>query len=371
MVKDGSVEPTLLPLFSEEAFYLREFRGRSLGFVIRGRDTIDASYLLDVFERLRANETRVVCFSDTAKAFEELDGISIVAADRPQIEVCVWRQLRKASLVGVVVRPKHGKGRKAGLKKEGSPNSLRELALRLGLAKVVWIDSRAALRGANGRRLSFVDLEGLRKIMEQPAHGDEKARPFLDECETLLEAGVQSISLCSAKGLSDELFSFSGSGTLFTRGKYVTVRPLILDDFDAAQSFILRGVEDGFLLPRSEKQIDSILACGFGGFIEERFLAGIGALLIDERSGAAEIAALYTLTRFMGGVGSHLVGYAVEKARERGLDYVYACTTSPKVGSFFERNRFVSVASKALPAAKWKSYPRERREKLLCFRRDC
>jgi N-acetylglutamate synthase-like GNAT family acetyltransferase len=40
------------------------------------------------------------------------------------------------------------------------------------------------------------------------------------------------------------------------------------------------------------------------------------------------------------------------------------------VGAFFARQGFERVAPDALPASKWDDYDPERRERLLCFRRE-
>ena len=86
-------------------------------------------------------------------------------------------------------------------------------------------------------------------------------------------------------------------------------------------------------------------------------------------SDLAEIASLYTLTRFVGeGVGGHLVRHAVESARERGLAGVFACTTSERVAGFFAQHGFEPVPSEALPASKWQGYDPERRQRLRCVR---
>jgi amino-acid N-acetyltransferase len=103
--------------------------------------------------------------------------------------------------------------------------------------------------------------------------------------------------------------------------------------------------------------------------VEGHHLAGIGALLELPGSGAAEIGSLYTLTRFAGeGVGGHLVRHAVERARERGLSGVFACTTAPGVVAFFERMGFGQVPQDALPVEKWRDYEPERRARLTCLR---
>ena len=86
---------------------------------------------------------------------------------------------------------------------------------------------------------------------------------------------------------------------------------------------------------------------------------------------AAEIASLYTLTRFVGeGVGGHLVAAAVERARDRGFAYVFVCTTSDRVVDFFERNGFRRATHAEVPEGKWETCDSERRARLVCLRCD-
>ena len=59
----------------------------------------------------------------------------------------------------------------------------------------------------------------------------------------------------------------------------MVVRRLGLDGYDAANDLIARGVDEGYLAPRSAGEIERVLANGFGGFVEGRPLAGIGALI--------------------------------------------------------------------------------------------
>ena len=71
----------------------------------------------------------------------------------------------------------------------------------------------------------------------------------------MLESGTPSISVCSEEGVFQELFTYAGSGTLFTKERYTQVRDLGLDDFDAAADLIRVGTEDGFLLARSPDRL--------------------------------------------------------------------------------------------------------------------
>jgi amino-acid N-acetyltransferase len=114
--------------------------------------------------------------------------------------------------------------------------------------------------------------------------------------------------------------------------------------------------------------VERVLVNGFGAFVEGRHLAGIGALLRWEGTGAAEIASLYTLTRFVGeGIGAHLVTFACERARTLGCGRVFAVTTSDRVVGFFERLGFARVEPAEVPAAKWEGYDSERQARARCL----
>ena len=347
-------------VFSEREFYLREFRGRTLAVAIPAGAGEAFQRIAPVLDDLEVGGSGALLLSPDAAALQEQVAGRPVSAQQPRLEGEVWRRLRERPRLGIVVS--------SG---DRFVADCRELAVRLGVFKLVWIDRRGGLRGATGNRHSFLHLGELRSLLEDEGRG--LANPdrieFWREVAAMLEAGLPAVNVCSADGLAEELFTYAGSGTLFTRDRYMSVRRLGIDDFDAAHDLIHRGVDEGYLVARSGEEVDAILASGFGAFVEGRHLAGIGALLLggEERSG--EIASLYTLTRFLGeGVGCSLVGFAVSRARELGLSHIYACTTSERVGAFFERNGFRAVAQEEIPEAKWRRYDPERRSRVRCYR---
>ena len=149
------------------------------------------------------------------------------------------------------------------------------------------------------------------------------------------------------------------------------MRSFGVDDFAAAHDLIARGVAEGYLAPRTDEEVDTIFAHGVGAFVEGRLLAGIGALLPVAGANAGEIASLYTLTRFLGeGVGGHLVSALVDRARELGYGYVFACTTTERVAGFFERQDFQRVNPERIPDDKWRHYDSLRRPRVRCLLRE-
>jgi len=340
--------------FSEEAFYREEFRGKTLGILLATREQEEHPALRDVLDELRDNRTRVVLVGAAPMVLTEL-GCEVIPADADRLEGRVWRVLRARSRVAV--------------ESAADPFTvLVDVARRLSLFKVIRLADLDGVKDGEGRRRSFVDLGELGDLI---GRSTEPMLGLLRQVESLLLAGVPNVNLCTVAGLHDELFSYSGSGTLFTRKRYVITRKLGVDDYDAAENLVGRGVAEGYLAPRSEEAVDRLLADGFGAFVEGKHLAGIGALVVPAGVAVGEVASLYTLTRFVGaGLGAHLVSYAVARARDQGLDYVYACTTSARVGEFFERLGFVAVEQDRVPAEKWQGYDPERRALVRCFRHD-
>lgn len=345
--------------FSEKAFYLAEFRGRTLAIAGPADELREAAPLAALLTELAANQTRVVLVSTEPGVLKELVRGDPIDAGSARLEGEVWRAFEHGHCVAILSDDSGGFAR-----------ACREISLRLGLTKLMWIDPDGGVRREDGSRISFVDLEALRSLLRLRAD-DEKPhrRMLLREVELALAAGVHAINLSSLEGLADELFTYAGSGTLFTREGYVVVRALGLDDYDAAADLIARGVSEGYLVARASEDVERILLHGFGAFVEGSHLAGIGALLEHRSADAAEIASLYTLTRFLAeGIGGHLVRFALERARDRGFGSVFACTLSERVARFFERNGFVAADASELPEEKWKGYDLERRERLLCVR---
>lgn len=342
--------------FSERQFYLSEFRGRTLGFALPpGCKAGDA--LPGVVACLTGASARAVILRAGPQRSGSWPGPSLEAT-APYLEAECWRQLTRTPALAIDIE-----------QRPFAP-ACREVALRLGLFKLVWLDDHGGLTAAGARR-AFVDLDELRSLLAPDgALPSDPRRGLWQEVQAMLEAGLPAVNVSSEAALEDELFSYAGSGTLFTRERYISVRRLGVDDFAAAADLIQRGVAEGYLAPRRSEQLDAILASGFGAFVEGAHLAGIGALVhVGGRAG--EITSLYTLTRFVGeGVGAHLVRYAVESAQGAGLAYAFACTTSERVGAFFERNGFRAVGQDEVPAVKWRDYDTARRPRVRCFRRD-
>ena len=346
--------------FTEKGFYLSELRDRTIAIAAPAGLLRETAVLEPVLKDLEANRTRVILISDGAEVLASLAGSEpLGAGETATLAGRVWRRLGRNLRIGIATDDRAGFGAEC-----------RQIVLALGIRKLIWVDAAGGLIRADGARESFVDAEALR---DRSAGVDPncRSREILVHVEAMLSAGIAAVNLCTLDGIADELFTYNGSGTLFTREGYVSVRRLGLDDFDAAADLIERGMAEGYLAPRTPEQIERVLESAFGAFVGGDHLAGLGTLLPYRDDRAAEIASLYTLTRFIGeGVGSHLVQFAADRALEEGCRFVFACTTSPRVFVFFERNGFRKVDRGEVPEAKWRAYDPTRRAQVACLRRD-
>jgi len=359
MPPDSKYSQRMTP-FSEKGFYLAEFRGRTLMLAVPPEQLGDPGPLERVLAVLAANATRVVLVSSGQEVFEVIRDTPLLSVEAPRLEGAIWHGLRVAGRVGIDIEDA-----------KTFAAATVAIALRLGVAKLVWIDRAGGLHDRDGRRRSFMHRDELRAHLVAPPDPEDRRLALLRETEKALDAGLHAVNMCSAVGLADELFTYAGSGTLFTLDRYVEVRRLGIDDYDTADDLIARGVEEGYLAPRSAEQIEQVLTNGFGAFVEGHHLAGIGALLRWSDEPVGEIASLYTLTRFLGeGIGAHLIDAACDRAVELGCTAVVAVTTSDRVAGFFESNGFERVSDAEIPAEKWLGYDPDRRSRALCLRRE-
>jgi N-acetylglutamate synthase-like GNAT family acetyltransferase len=286
--------------------------------------------------------------------------------DGEGLSALLWQRVRRRRLCILSV---------TGQVAHAYPDHVTAIAVELRVPKVVLVDPEGGLV-SSGSRLSFVDghvLDTLLRQGEAEWTGLGTRRALLVAVDRALEDGVESVNLCAPIAVGEELFSYTGSGTLFTVNDYCRVRPLALDEFAQAERLLERGQREGLLKFRRLDEVAQVLATAYGATICDRHLAGVAALLTApyaaERVG--EIVGLYTITRFKGeGLGERLVEALLTDADRRGLVYVFATTIDDRAAQFFERIGFTRVRQDAVPMAKWAGYDARRRSRVVVFRRD-
>ena len=380
------VRPTA-PNFTEKTFYLEEFYGKSILFALippSGELVSELDSLVLTLRQLRRNQTRCIVIASVhalprlvkrlgrmlrhdPALFNPATGLRTRPYPPDSAVAEIWHRLRDGSIVVAAAET-------------DDPADLvvfaQELASRLRVFKLVMLDRAGGLADANEETDSFVDLRQIRRALAR-----EQAplrRAIIRAARRALEDGVASVNLTAPRQVYEELFSFVGTGTLFTEQRYANVQQISIDDFEEVEALIVRGQNEGFLLPRSETEIADLLPSCFGYRVGDEHLAGVCALLTEpyRRERAGEITGLYTLTRFLGeGVASELVKEVIAEAQARRLTYVFACTSEDRAARFFGRLKigkikFRRVGPKSIAPAKWRGYEKSRIGRLSIFRCD-
>ncbi len=381
------MKPTT-PCFSaaEKDFYLKEFRGKSLLFVLRAKDITaprDRDVVREVLCALVLNETRAILLVETSKSIAErrtieilhtqlskvLNSISAPITLLPETDedhLCL-HILETLRAVPVFIGLWPAQARLPALQ------GAQQLSNRLKVYKLVLLDRQGGLT-VRGEPLSFLNGSNLEELQSRGASSDtpQERRLQLETARLALEGGVASVSLCTPASLAKELFTYEGCGTFFTLTDYCQAERLALDDFSEAERLIERGEQEGVLKKRTSSEVSQLLLHGYGARLgKEQDLVGFCSLLPYAAENAGEIAGLYTLTRFHGeGIGSRLVWKAITEGQERSLSYLFACTNQEGARRLFERFDFYQVTPDAVPATKWYAYAPERRRAIMVYKRE-
>lgn len=381
---------------AEKSFYLDEFHAHTLCFSARLSELGDPADLLEVARELIANDTRIVLLLGENRrrpaAKTALQRVLRNGLVTPATAPLLPRRRGATSLAGAVKRFDGSPGEHhleelwqtlrrcpvfVGLVDENELLDFAQwIAGRLRIAKWVILDPRGGLRPIHGAPISFMDEPTLGEALRTGAAewaGFHNRRATLRAVREALRQGVQAVNLCAQEQLATELFTYEGSGTLFTLEDYCRIERLGIDEFEEVERLLERGEREGFLKERDESETAAILLNGFGATIGQHHLAGVCGLLTQpyRRARAGEVAGLYTMTRFKSeGIGARLLARLLDEARELGLRYVFACTTDGNAAEFFVRHGFRRVRRSQVPAAKWEGYHRERLDRLAVLRRD-
>jgi N-acetylglutamate synthase-like GNAT family acetyltransferase len=371
------------PVFTEKSFYLEEFYGKSLVFALvppSGERLSELHSLNRTLRELRRNQTRCIVIASTramSRLMRRLGRLAprqgplrfnpaVGVRSRPYPPDSAISALWAGLQTGPIVLAEAEAEDPAGL-----VVFAQQLAARLRVFKLLLLDLAGGLVDAAGNRHSFVQIGRVRRVLKDMR--SPHRRRLVRAANRSIGAGVASVSLVSPLEVYEELFSFSGTGTIFTEGGYGNVRQIGIDDFEEVEALIMRAQNEGFLLSRNKEEIARLLPSCLGYRIGDEHLAGVVSLLTEpyRRERAGEITALYTLTRFQGeGVAAELINEVVREARTRRLRYVFACTTEQRAAQLFAHLGFRRVDPPAVAPGKWRGYDRKRIGLLSIFRRD-
>ncbi len=332
---------------AEKQFYLKDFRNRAILFHVEDARQLER-HANPVLADLLDNPTLVVV---VARRFpRKRRGLRVSRRDfekKPGALVPLSESLMKEGRADVYW-PRGVTGARAIAYS-------RQLAVRLGVEKLVIVDERGGLDAGSGTR-SFVHAAALARVCRADEDLGDWGLAELQQILAAVRSGVTAVNLTTAEGVGAELFTYQGSGTLVTAEEYCTVERLGVQHFHEAERLLARGEREGFLLPRDEVQKHRLLLAGYGAWFSGERLAGVCGLETEayRRRRVGEIVGLYTISRFQGeGVGVRMIDHVVAAAKEEKLRALFACSSNERAVQFFERCGFEQVDPSKVPPAKW------------------
>ncbi|HXC51197.1 MAG TPA: GNAT family N-acetyltransferase [Candidatus Limnocylindrales bacterium] len=334
---------------AEKQFYLKDFRHRAILFHVEDARQFER-HASDMLLELKENPTLVILVARRFPRKRRLRPLRLARRDfekSPTTLVPLSERLMDDCRVDVYL-PR-------GLAGARALAYSRQLAVRLGVSKVVIVDERGGLDAGSGTR-SFVHAAALARVVRAEEDCGDWGLSELQQLLAAVRSGIEAVNLTTAEGVEAELFTYQGTGTLVTAEEYCTVDRLGVEHFQEAERLLARGEREGFLLPRSEEQKHRLLLAGYGAWFGGTRLAGVCGLETEaySRRRIGEVVGLYTITRFQGeGVGDRMLDHLIDVAKEAGLRALFACTSNQRAASFFERCGFERVSADKVPSVKW------------------
>src|SRR5438093_4094873 len=124
----GEVQEWAGAPFTEKAFYLADFRERTLAIAGAAEALADPAALRPVFAELEQNRTRIALLTSDAALARALD-TPVVAVARERAPGSLWRALRSAPRVALLVE-----------RGESFASACRALAVSLRVSKLIFLD---------------------------------------------------------------------------------------------------------------------------------------------------------------------------------------------------------------------------------------
>ncbi|MDR3145526.1 MAG: amino-acid N-acetyltransferase [Treponema sp.] len=255
------------------------------------------------------------------------------------------------------------------------------VSLALGAAKLFIISVHGGIRtgaytlpegigvGENGRvvRLSPPEAETLLAANGPAAGRGDKALTELELALRASRGGVERVHIIDGREqgvILRELFSNLGVGTMVYADEYESIRTLKIADIPDVLRLMEPLMQQGILIRRGTEDIRE-KRDDYAVFEIDGSIHACGALH-DWGEGQGEIAAIATDPAYSDmGLGSRIVRFLMEEAREKGFHRVFVLTT--RTHDWFEFLGFKECSAESLPEQRRKQYDLKRKSKVFAL----
>lgn len=325
----------------------------------------------EILEGLSANDLRAACTNAIiAHPLGILHGEDhLLTGKVERVDVELLQTLLAQGIVPVV--PPLGFDGDGKTYRVNSDHVAVALADALKAIKVIYITTADGLlvKGQLVRQILASDLEALLAM-----HRGDIAPESLSKAicaAQAIKSGVPRVHIISGKedeGLLAEVFSNEGVGTLIYANEYQQIRRAMKKDIRSIQALTKNSMESEELVKRTRPMIEKQLG-DYYLFEIDRNTVGCVALHVHPEQNKGELACLFVAGSHENqGIGRKLVQFVEAKARELGLEEIFALST--QAFTYFQSKMgFVEGTPDNLPPARREKYDQSgRRSKVLVKR---
>lgn len=209
-------------------------------------------------------------------------------------------------------------------------------------------------------------------IARNPDGGDDELLGLLALACRACAEGVSRVHIVDGgqEGVVlKEIFSSRGSGTMIYADQYENVRAMRAEDIPEVLRIMRPFVLKEILVPRDKETLEEQRG-DFVVYEVDGIIHACGALhRSTELSERAEVAAVAVDETYVGmGIGTRIVSFLIDRARQAGLRQLYALTT--QTADWFLQFGFREGGVEDLPPAKRRYYNRSRNSRVLLLDLD-
>lgn len=239
------------------------------------------------------------------------------------------------------------------------------LAIALGAEKLILFGPEAGILDEKENLIrELAPTEAMQRVDPQAADS-ELSRRIVAACRAI-QNGVRRAHILGYReegAILQELFTRDGCGTLVSDNDYDQLRWASAEDLGGIRRLITPLEERGVLVPRPpEKLLNEI-----GQYVvEDRdgLIVSCAALHFFEAEHCVEMACVAVDPRYRGtGRGDRILGYAIRKAREAGMQTLFVLTT--QTAHWFVERGFREAGVGALPITRQQMYNLQRNSKVF------
>ena len=245
------------------------------------------------------------------------------------------------------------------------------VAEALKAAKLIFITSHDGLR-YNGQLIRHMVVTDLQRLLQPGTTGFppamvSKARHAAAACTE----GVPRVHIVNGRedeALLAEIFSNEGFGTLIYANEYEQIRVAKKKDIAAIQQLTKKAVEAEELMRRTRAEMDRNISDYYIFEIDRNPVACVALHVYPEQK-QGELASLYVDTSHENqGIGSKLMRFVEDKAREMGLSELVVLST--QAFTYFEsKGGFIEGTPDDLPPSRREKYDQSRRNSRVLIKK--